>query len=353
MSSGPGERRSEPARGHSRDGLRWLGFCLGVAAWCTGWLWLLLALTRPFPGVISDSPGVGAMDLLEVPTGRSHRTVLFGVFLLCLLVPLLLGMLRRVLDPTGRVLEALRWPLRAPGFVLACLAWIVLGAAAVMAWKSDTAMLVGIAVMLLAWVLTPFLAWNPSTLDSAAPARWWRAAWPGWRAIGACLLLWLPYAASSIAVDVVEKVHGEAWSVLAAWLIDALVSASLLLAAMHLWLNRGSLRAAFADLARFLRSGGLAEYVWLNLLTVLLLAALLFPLLVIAVESVFVLPQYGSLAQEQGTAWPWRLQLISAVAGSTFGLVSVVSVPVALYLGLATAWLLRRHGAGRAAGMGS
>jgi hypothetical protein len=216
-----------------------------------------------------------------------------------------------------------------------------------MAWESDVVMLVGIALLALAWGLTPFLSWNPATLDAAVPVRWWRPGWPGGRAIGACLLLWLAYAAFSIVVDLVEGISGKGWPTLAAWMLDALLSALLLIAAIHLWLNRGGLRAASRDVIHFVRSRGLAQYIWLNLLSALLLAVLLFPLLVIAVESIFVLPQYSSFAQEQGGAWPWRFKLISAVASNAFGLVYVASVPVGLHLGLATARLLRRQGAGR------
>ncbi len=86
-----GERLPGPADPGS-PAWRWLAFSAGVAAWCTAWIWGLLAITRSFPGIVSGRDGMGALELLEIPTGRPYPLVLFSIFLLCLLPPLLLGM---------------------------------------------------------------------------------------------------------------------------------------------------------------------------------------------------------------------------------------------------------------------
>jgi len=132
-----GERLPGPADPGS-PAWRWLAFSAGVAAWCTAWIWGLLAITRPFPGIISSRAGIGALELLEIPTGRSYPLVLVAIFLLCLLPPLLVGMLRNFLDSDREAVATLLWPLRSRGFVLASIAWTIAGVCWVVYWMKAT-----------------------------------------------------------------------------------------------------------------------------------------------------------------------------------------------------------------------
>ena len=128
-----------------------------VAAWCVGWLWLLLQATRTMPGLITDQPATGAFELLELPTGLSYPTVLLAIFLFCMLPVLLLGTLRNWWDGKGRALDALLWPSRAKAFWLPCLVWSMSGVALLIFFKSqDGPGLVFMAISMLALMAAPF-----------------------------------------------------------------------------------------------------------------------------------------------------------------------------------------------------
>lgn len=327
---------------------RSLAFALLIAGWGTGWLWFLLALTRPLPGILSFKQDLGALELLEVPTGLPYLAVLGAIFLLCLLPPLLLGAVRGWWDGEGRALEAMLWPLRSVKFWLSCLGWLVAGiAVAVLFHGRGPIELVVLVASVMALLATPFLCLNPTTLDAPSPARWWRPGWPGWVAVLMCVAAWTVCLAANFLLEQAIDISRIPWLTVSLSLLDELVSAFVLLLVMAIWLNRGRWRAIRSDFGQLRRSGFIVEYIWLNLTIAVILSALLVPAMVIALNSIFVIPQYESWAETSGVELPFGLRMQSGIARSHTMILFVAAVPVGLYLGFAQGRLVRQHGVGR------
>lgn len=319
-----------------------------VAAWCVGWLWLLLQATRTMPGLITDQPATGAFELLELPTGLSYPTVLLAIFLFCMLPVLLLGTLRNWWDGKGRALDALLWPSRAKAFWLPCLVWSMSGVALLIFFKSqDGPGLVFMAISMLALMAAPFLCLNPSTLDATAPSRWWRPAWPGAAALGSCLLLWLASTIASLAIGEVIAISPARWLGVGLWFLDELISIFIPVLFIAIWLNRSRWRNVRGDLANLWRNGFTGELQWQSFAIAVAAVALAFPLLVTAVEAIYVIPQYEQWASRNGTQIPMLLQFQAELFRDYNLFLFVLGVPFGFYLLLVLGRLMRQNGVGK------
>lgn len=326
---------------------QWPLLALLIASWCTGWLWLLLALTRPLPGIISMKPGMGALELLELPIGLPYPKMLAAIFLACLLPPLLLGMLRGCWDKRGRALEAMFWPFRSRNFWVPCLSWILAGIALLTPTKDrDQVDIVIMLASLLALVALPFFCLNPSTLDAPSPSRWWRPSWPGWLALLSCAAICGVCQVLSFVLGEIIRIGSSVWVAIGLSLLDELISASALVLAIALWLNRGRWRHAQGDLRRASQRGFIGEYVWQSLFVALVASAAVVPLLVIVVEGVFVLPQYDQWLKDSAVEAPWWFDLLVGAYRRVGTLGFVLAVPFGFYFGLAQGRLMRLHGVG-------
>lgn len=332
----------------SRGSGRSLALALLAASWCTGWLWLLLALMRPLPGVLSFKSDLGALELLELPAGRTYPTVLFAVFLACLLPPLLLSALRNKCDGKGRALQSILWPLRSASFWLSCVAWTTVGIAfAVLLHDRGSIVVIAISSALLLSIAIPFFCLNPCTLDAPSPSHWWKPYWPGWKALLTALALWIVYAATSFALELAIDINPIAWVSVLLSLLDELLSACILVLAVAIWLNRGHWQAVRVDIRRLLGSGFIAEYVWQALAIALLLAVMAFPVLIAAVNVIFVIPQYEYWAEANNLELPLGVRAQSVIARGHELFPYVLIVPFGLYFGLVQGRLIRQHGVGK------
>lgn len=328
--------------------MQWIAFALLIAGWCVGWLWFLLALTQGMPGILTGKSDLGAFELLEFSAGRPYPQILFAVFLLCMLPPLLLGALRDWWDRHGRAREATAWPLRAPAFWSPCVLWCIGWAAVSFVLRDREGLgLAAIAVSTLVLVATPFLCLNPSTLDDTAPARWWRPGWPGLRALAACLALWAAYTLTSFAVGEAIAIGPATWMSALLSVLDELLSACFLVTAIAIWLNRGYWRAVRSDLLSIWRNGFVGEYVWQSVAIAVGLIALAFPLLVAATLAIFVIPQYEQWAHATGAQLPTGLRLLVEAYRADGPLLFVLAVPLGLYFTLVQGRLMRQHGVGK------
>ena len=164
------------------------------------------------PGILTMESDRGAFELVEFAAVRPYPHVLFAIFLFFMLPPLLLGALRNGWDRVGRARAALAWPLRAPAFwlpgALWCVGWV---AVSFVLHDSDSLPMVALAVSMLVFVAMPFFGLNPSTLDEAVPARWWRPGWPGMWALAMCLALWAASSLVSFVVGELSTIGPTSW----------------------------------------------------------------------------------------------------------------------------------------------
>ncbi len=66
-----------------------------------------------------------------------------------------------------------------------------------------------------------------------------------------------------------------------------------------IWINRGRWEAVQSDLERLRTGGFIAEYVWQSLAITLIALVLTVPILITAIEAIFVIPQYEAWAKKQ------------------------------------------------------
>ncbi|KAF1706792.1 hypothetical protein CSC73_14365 [Pseudoxanthomonas sacheonensis] len=308
----------------------------------------MLALTWGMPGILTMESDRGAFELLEFATVRPYPQVLFAVFLFFMLPPLLLGALRNWWDRDGHARAALAWPLRAPAFwlpgVLWCVGWI---AVSFVLHDNDGLELVAMAVSMLVFFATPFFCLNPSTLDDTAPARWWRPGWPGMRALAMCLAFWAGSSLISFVVGELTAIGSTSWMTALLSVLDELLSACFLVIAIAAWLNRGHWRAIRSDLLSIWRNGFVGEYVWQSAAIAVVFIALAFPILVSAIQAIFVIPQYEHWASATGAELPTGLRLLRDAYRADGTLLFVFVVPLELYFTLVQGRLMRQHGVGK------
>lgn len=292
-------------------------------------------------------PGMGALELLEVPFGMPYPNMLAAILLVCMLPPLLLGMLRGWWDGQGRAFEAISWPFRSIYFWLPCWSWILGGIALlVLAEDRDEVDFAAMLVSLLALAALPFVCLNPLTLDAPSPSRWWRPSWPGWHALLSCAAIWLTCQLVSFALGEIIRIGPGARVAIGLSLFDELMSASAVPLTIAIWLNRGRWRYAQGDIQRAARRGFIGEYAWQCLFVALVAFAAAVPLLVIVAEGVFVLPQYEQWLRDSAMEAPWWFGLLAGTYRSAVVLGLVLAVPFGLYFGLAQGRLMRLHGVG-------
>ena len=300
------------------------------------------------PGILTMKSDLGAFELLEFPAGRPYPQVLFAMFLFCMLPPLLLGVLRDWLDRNKRARQAMVWPLRAMAFWLPCvlwwIGWIVVP---VIFPGSDGAKVAAVAISMLILIAVPFMCLNPSTLDDLAPTKWWRSGWPGWHALLLCLVVWVASMLASFVAEEVVAISTAGWLTVLLSLLDELLSACVLVLVIAIWLNRGRGQAVRSDLLRIARSGFVGEYFWQTLVMAVGAIGLGFPLLVAAMEAIFVIPQYEQWAEGAGTRLPLGLRLVVDVYRGNDALLFVLALPFALYLTLVQGRLMRQHEVGK------
>lgn len=319
-----------------------------TGGWCAGWLWFLLALTWGMPGILTMESDRGAFELLEFAAMQPYPKVPVAVFLFFMLPPLLLGALRNGWDGGGRARAALAWPLGASGFwlpgVLWCVGWAAL-------WfvlrSSDGLQLVASTVSMLVVVAIPFFGLNPSTLDAAAPARWWRPGWPGLRALALCLALWAASSLAGFMLAELSAVASTSWISLSLLVGEELGSACFLVITIAIWLNRGHWRAVRGDLSRIWRNGFVGAYVWQSAAIAVVFIALAVPILMCAILAIFVIPQYEQWASATGAELPTGLRLLREIWGVDVTLLFVFLGPLGLYLTLVQGRLMRQYGVGK------
>ena len=324
----------------------WLIVALLAGLWSAGWTWVLLASMRASPGVISDRPGRGAFDLVEVPLGRPYGVALLALFLSAGLLILLPGLFRNLLDPARRAIDALLWPLRSRGFVLACAFWMAAGVIAAfrmrdMSWLEWSA----IALLAAGWLLMPFACWNPAMLAAARPLRWWRPRWPGSGAVVFAALMLAASLLLQFCADALAGTGGLGRTALA-WLLGDMLAVLCLAMAAVVWLDRGRWRSTAAHVRRLPGGRFVGESIWLYAALWVVGLVVAVPVLVAALLVVFALPQFELHAQAGGQPVPALLRGVAGFFRHGLGLQLAAEVPMGWYFGLVLGRLLRSHGIG-------
>jgi len=325
-----------------RAALRWLLAAGAYATWCAGTAWGLLETTRSYPGIISMKPGRGAFELSEAAFGMSASHALAGLFLLAFLVVMIVGGLRRLLDPDRLALDAVFWMLRSRSLWLALAIATALALAGIwMPGRLWGGAEVGIEIAaFVAATLVPFLAWNAKTLRRDALSAWWRTHWPGWQPILLVLAVmavsFVIQAAIFVAPELIGAIPGfalvnaldEIFSFLG-WLLIAVA-----------WIERATIESGWRSFIGVLHWRRLRVLLWQWLLFVVVAGSVLAPVLMGAILMIYAIPQYEALAQSGGTPISWPLRVLVEVA-SRFGTLALLpAVVVMLQTSLAQGRLL-------------
>lgn len=334
----------------ARRDVRIAAYAASFAAWCVGWVFGALEITRPQPGLMTLRGTGGAYELLPwfigQPSGIVATALVVGAFLAAWLP---LKLLHR-LDRYGEARAALRWSLSSSSLNVLIFALpatvIALGLALpprVETWALGAAMA---AVFFLPCILARFAVFDPTVLQAPRVLRWWRPRWPGWRpVIVATLLLWVVsplagFGAGALAI-------GRPWPWQLALAALALVLDSVIeISAAVIWLVRGPRQAVRDGLIRLANARFVGAYLAYVLMLGLLLMPLAVPMLVHSVHVTFVAPQYEDLAKHSGVALSWPMRMLSYRMQPVFEwiwwpLALPATVVTLLWLGR----LLVRHGA--------
>lgn len=294
-----------------------IGCATVFASWCSGWLWALLELTRPYPGIFTFKGDRGAYELVELPTGLPFSLVLAAFFAISLLVALVPGMARRWLDPERESWSAVRWAFGSRSLNIAVATLLLFGIVSIATNLLRDRAYIGVTIMIvtgLSGMLLPFLAWNAQTLSRPALMRWWRPAWPGWFAIVATVVLQAGSVVMGWGSEAFSDAGAPSWMKLfvemASWIVDFF----LWLVMAVVWLDHGRRALLPNDLRRVVRWPVLGLLLWQDLLLLSAAIAFLVPVLLIAVLAIYVIPQYEAWAQSQGQSLSEPLRMVASVA---------------------------------------
>lgn len=331
----------------ARGRWRWLTAAVVAGIWCSGWSWLLVFLTQPYPGVITGTPNGGAREVVELLLGRSYGWVLLTIFLFCALLVLLVAGLRRWMDPLGRARSAMIWPFRSGSLVAVTGAWtgaVVLGALLDFPFKA--AILVTVALAGLVFLLVfPFWSWNPRTLAQPSPERWWRPRSPAIKTVAMVLsLLALGWVASVLVESTALLVRGPV--ALGLWVIADALLLIFFLPAAAVWLANGDCRLAIGLTRHATERGLIYEYLYQYVVLSAAVLLLLLPLLPMALLAIFVIPQLDQWLAGSGQPTPAWFAWGAGMASTWWLSAAALVLPIALYQALATGRVLGAHGIG-------
>jgi len=299
-----------------RTASRWILAALGFAVWCTGSVWGLLETTRSYPGIISMKPGRGAFELSEAALHMPAWQALACLFLLAFASMATVGGLRRWLDPDRLAIDAVFWVMRSKSLWLALAGTILLSVAGLLLPSDSRDNVVGgiEVAALVVMLLTPFAAWNATTLRRRELSAWWRLRWPGWDV----LLLVLMLISGGVAVDAAFfiGIFHAAWitgpwvAVLRACLSETASFLAWLLIAV-VWIERTTISAGWRSFLGFLRWRRLRPLLWQTMIAAVVGIGVAIPILMATVLLVYVVPQYEELAKSGGTPLSWFLRSIA------------------------------------------
>ena len=312
---------------------RWLMVAAAFAAWCAGSAWALLESTRSYPGIVSMKPGRGAFELSEAAFHMPASQALACLFLLAFLVVMIVGGLRRLLDPDRLAIDAVFWVLRSKSLWLALAIATVLALAGIWLpgglWSGTE---IGIQTFVfVAAILVPFAAWNAGALQRDALSAWWRPRWPGWQAVllvfGVMAISFVIQAAIFVVPKLIEPVRAfallnvldEIFSFLG-WLLIAVA-----------WIERATVASAWRSFLAILRWRRLRTLLWQWMLFAVLTGAVLVPVLMAAILVIYVVPQYAEWAQSGGTPITWFLRVLVELA-SRFGTLALLPAVVVMLM---------------------
>lgn len=335
----------------SRRDVRTAVYAAIFAAWCVGWVFGALEITRPLPGVLSLKGTSGAYEIVQWFTGQPTWMVAVAFAVASFLLAWLLLKLAHRLDREGEARAALRWALSSKSlnlliFLLPTASIIV--ALILMPYIEAWILLPVFAVVIGPLVvLTPFVVLNPKTLRTARLLYWRHPQWPGWWPVVATLLLASVFSpAAGFAADALAD--GKSLPVrIIIELLDFFIDSVVEIAVIVIWLLRGRRDAIRIDLVRVVDVRFVGAYLAYVLMTGLFVSMLAVPVLVQSAYSTYIAPQYADLAQHSEILLPWSMQLFSNPMQSVAEWVWLpLSLPISALSLLWLARLLVRHGVG-------
>ena len=247
----------------------------------------------------------------------------------------------------GGLAKRMVWPFRAMAFWLACVLWWIVWILVLIIFPdSDGAEFAATSISMLILLAVPFMCLNPSTLDDPAPANWWRPGWPCLRALLLCLVVSVVSMVASYVAGEVMAVSAAGWMTVFLSLLDELLSGCVAVLVIAIWINRGRWQSLRSDLSRIAGNGFVGEYFWQTLVIAVAAIGFGFPVLVAAMEAIFVIPQYEQWAEAAGTRLPSGLRLMNDVYEGNNALLLVLALPLGLYMTLVQGRLMRQHGVG-------
>ncbi|MFZ2752069.1 MAG: hypothetical protein WAZ48_01365 [Lysobacteraceae bacterium] len=331
--------------------MRILCYALTFSAWCVLWVFGVLEITRPLPGLISLKGSGGAYEMLRWFTGQPPWMVAVVLAVATFLLMWLPLKLLHWLDREGAARAALHWTLSSGSLNLLI---FLLPAVLVMVGLLLTPRLeTWVMTMMIAAVifpliaLTPFAAFNPATLHQARLHHWWHMKWPGWRQVIVALLLIvvLPVLTGFVTEALADD---RSWPITVG--IESLGSVIDIVAeilAVVNWLSFGRREEVRSGLARISNARFLRAYLGYSLMIGLLVLPFAVPILVHSAYFAYAAPQYDDWAQRAGAQMPWAIQVFSSTKQlqATWAWLSLGLPATALSL-LCLGRLLAEHGVG-------
>jgi hypothetical protein len=221
------------------------------------------------------------------------------------------------LDREGAARAALHWALssRSLNLLIFLLPAVLVMVALLLiprleAWVMTTIIA---AVIFPLIALTPFAAFNPSTLHQPRLQHWWHLKWPGWRQVIVALLLIavLPVLTGFVTDALAD---GGSWPITVG--IESLGSVIDNLAeviAVVNWLSCGRREEVRSGLARISNARFVRAYLGYALMIGLLVLPFAVPILVHSMYFIYAAPQYDDWARQVGAQMPWGVQVFSSL----------------------------------------
>lgn len=358
---------------------RWRGdvcallWSAAFAAWCLLWPMAIVATTLSMPGFMTLRGRGGLAEVVEMLVPLPWWATALATGMLAFALMWVLLQLYRRCDRDGDAIMAVRWSLssrRLNALVLIALAAVpvtMFGSLDdVAAWLGDIDP--GLSRFFLQWwwlgllaivavleLSLPFCLLNPHTLSRSRFERWWRPFWPGVLAVVVGIAVGLATQVSGIVYDGdrIVGMGGWRWPLI---VVQDIALGAAQLAALALWLNRGTWRTSGAALSRAFRFDVLRRWVALELFWLAMTAVVAVPVLSLTVFDVYLSPQFVEWERSGAVEIPPVLRaLILTTDGGILheGLLAAMSHALGLYGLVSAGRLLVGLGFGRSPAGGS
>lgn len=295
---------------------------LGAGAWASLWLLLPLLVYRSLDEA-SDAQLQTLLRLVAAMSGLTVTQLVAGAavssFLLIAITSALLLVLIHYLDPARRGIEALRWSARTACCWAAWLSLIAIGAGLALLLERLTALgWVAWLIPVAAYLCAPFLCLRGDIVSMRAPPPLWWPRWPGTLPVIlglVWLFLGLFFSGTGAIVSWIQT-DWMRWVLTAAneaagW-FATLAMASLAIGA---WLMQADRSKLTEMRRRFVARKPIVALAVLDLrIAWFVVALVLAPIIVLAVQTIYILPEVQANLSSRNMPMPAAVQAMSATA---------------------------------------